>query len=132
MWGKITPKFKVTTEIRSMLLADEKITGLIGDRIFPIMAPEDTSGMYVIYQRDQYSVDRSKMGPVMDKCQVYIDVIGPDYDSTQELAERIFTALDGDHENGLRIWLADSTEDATGEGQNKKFIQVLLFEISNH
>ena len=132
MWGKTTPKFKVTTEVRSMLLANQEIVDLVGEKIFPVMAPEDTPGMYMIYQRDQYTVDRTKMGPSMEKCQVIIYVIGPDYDDTQDLAEKIFTALDGDHSNGLRIWLADSTEDVAGEGQNKKYIQVLLFEISNH
>jgi hypothetical protein len=113
-----------------MLLEDPAISGIIGDKIFPLLAKEGTSGMYVVYQRDRYSVDRTKMGQVLNSCWVYIYVIGPDYDDTQDLAEKIFTVLDGDHPNGLRIWLADSTEDVIGEGQNKKIIQVLLFEIS--
>lgn len=132
MWGKITPKFKVTTEIRSMLLADQDISDIIDDKIFPVMAPENTPGMYIIYQRDQYSIDRTKMGPLMEKCRVYINVVGSSYTETQDLAEKIFYALEGDHDNGLRIWLEDSTEDVIGEGQNLKYIQILLFEISNH
>lgn len=132
MWTKTTPKFKVTTEIRSMLLADDSISEIIGGKIFPVIATEDTTGMYIIYQRDQYSVERTKMGTVLDVCRVYIDIIGDDYDSTQDLAERVYNVLDGDHPNGLRIYLADSTEDVVGDGINKKYIQVLLFEISNH
>lgn len=132
MWTKKTPKFKVTTDIRNMLLADSDIAALIGEKAFPVIAPEDTTGMYIIYQRDQYSVERTKMGTVLDVCRVYIDIIGDNYESTQDLAEKVYKVLDGDHPNGLRIYLADSTEDVVGDGINKKYIQVLLFEISNH
>lgn len=132
MWNRTAPKFKVTSEIRDMLLKSGEVAHIVGDKIFPIVAPEKTEGIYVTYQREQYGVDRTKMGAAMETCQVYIFVVGDKYAESQDLAEKIFIALNGDHSNGLRIWLNDSTEDITGEGQNKKYVQVLLFEISNH
>ena len=45
--------FKITAEIRSLLLQNEEIKGFVGERVFPIMAPEDTVGDFIVYQRDE-------------------------------------------------------------------------------
>lgn len=132
MWGKVTPKFKVTTDVRSMLLANEEIKDIIDGKIFPLVAPDDTKGTFIVYQRDKYQVDRTKMGANLESCWVYVSIVSDNYDQSQDLAEKVFITLNGDHDNGLRIWLNDSTEDVIGEGVNKKYIQVLLFEITNH
>ena len=44
--------FKITAEIQSLLLQNEEIKALVGNRVFPIMAPEGTDGDFIVYQRD--------------------------------------------------------------------------------
>ena len=46
--------FKVTNEVRGILLKSKEIVGYVEDKIFPVMAPENTAGDYIIYQRDGY------------------------------------------------------------------------------
>lgn len=46
--------FKITTEVRTILLDEPEIVSLVDDRIFPVIAPENTEGDFITYQRDGY------------------------------------------------------------------------------
>lgn len=118
-------KFKITTVLRQILLSDERFVNLVGDKVFPLFAPEGTEGDIVLYTRDEYSLDYSKMGITSQLCNVYINVVSSDYDRGQDIAELIFNILQGDFSDGLKIRMLDSTEDYA----DKKYIQVLLFSI---
>ena len=74
-----------------------------------------------------HSTQYTAMGLFSQQCRVFINVVSDNYDRSQDIAELILGVLEGDQSNGLRIRLKDSTEDY----EDKKFIQVLLFEISN-
>ena len=119
-------KFKITTKVRAALLAKPEITALIGDQIFPVVAPKDTKGDFLIYKRDEYSKDYTKMGISEQTCRVYVNAISEEYDRSQELAYQINEALEGKHPGlKMEVFLVDSTEDF----EDNKYIQVLLFEI---
>lgn len=119
-------KFKITTKVRAALLAKSEISDIIGERIFPVVAPKNTKGDFIIYQRDEYSKDYSKMGIIGQSCRVYVNAISEDYDRSQELAYQINEALEGIHRDlGMDVKLVDSTEDF----EDNKYIQVLLFDI---
>lgn len=119
-------KFKVTNEVKDILLADPAVVALVGDQIFPLNAPLDTKGDFIIYMRDEYSIERCKMGIVSQKCRIYINAVSTNYNRGQELASLIFAALDGTFTDpDMEIRLEDSTEDYT----DGKYIQVLLFSI---
>lgn len=119
------PKFKITTVLRQILLADERMVKLVGTKVFPLFAPEDTEGDFVLYTRDEYSLEYTQMGIASQSCKVYINVVSVDYDRGQKIAELIFEILQGDYSDGMKIRLIDSTEDIA----DKKYIQVLLFSI---
>lgn len=123
------PKFKVTTFIRSLLMANADIMNIIGNRIFPVVAPTDTAGTLIVYWRDSYSVEETKMGVAAEKCHIWIEISSDDYDESQNLAELVYLALYGEKDNYM-ITLKDSTEDLETTPVDKKYIQVLLFEIS--
>ncbi|MBF0577738.1 DUF3168 domain-containing protein [Dysgonomonas sp. GY617] len=119
-------KFKITTEIRDILLGEPKITIIIGDQIFPVVAPKDTPGSFIIYRRDEYSISYNKMGIHEQSCKVYISAISDKYGISQELAYQINECLKGTFSNPqMTIRLLDSTEDF----EDAKYIQTLLFEI---
>lgn len=121
-------KFKITTHIRQLLLANPKIIEKIGENIFPLVASKDTKGDIITYQRDAYNKSRDKMGVHSQECFVWINAISDTYDRSQELACLIDETLDGSFTfNGqpIEIWLDDSTE----EFEDGKFIQVLLYKI---
>lgn len=119
-------KFKITTKVRDALLAKSEITDMVGERIFPVVAPKNTKGDFIIYQRDEYSKDYSKMGIIEQSCRVFVNAISEDYKRSQELAYQINEALEGKHiDLGMDVYLVDSTEDF----EDNKYIQVLLFNI---
>jgi hypothetical protein len=119
-------KFKITTKVRAALLAKSEITDIVGDRIFPVVAHKDTKGDFIIYQRDEYSKDYTKMGISGQTCRVYVNAISEDYDRSQELAYQINESLEGIHTDlNMDVKLVDSTEDF----EDNKYIQVLLFDI---
>lgn len=119
-------KFKITTKVRAALLAKSEITDIVGKQIFPVVAPKNTKGDFIIYQRDEYSKDYTKMGICEQSCRVYVNAISEDYDRSQELAYQINEALEGKHiDLGMDVYLVDSTEDF----EDNKYIQVLLFDI---
>lgn len=126
--GLAESKFKVTTKIRQKLLNDPEITELIRDQIFPVIAPKDTIGDFIVYQRDGYGKERTKMGVAETKPSVFVLAVSADYDRSQHLAYLIDKCLDpetNDPNSDLKVQLKDSTEDFDDD----KYIQALLFEI---
>ena len=119
-----TSKFKIGTTIRQLLLNDEKIHNAVGDNIFPLIAPEETTGSFIIYQRDEYSKAYTKQGIYEEACVMYITVVADTYDTSQKIAIDVNDLLENYTDN-FRIRLTDSTEDYA----DSKFIQVLKFEI---
>lgn len=129
--SKLQTKFSVCTLIREKLLEDEKIKELVDSRIYPIIAPEGTEGNYIVYVRDEYSIDRTKVGIAFHNCIVFISCVSSSYDESQLIADAVFQALDGKYKinteqhNINAIELVDSTEDYDGD----VYIQTLSFSI---
>lgn len=129
--SKLQTKFSVCTLIREKLLADEKIKELVGTQIYPIIAPEGTTNNYIVYVRDEYSIDRTKVGITFHNCIVFISCVSSSYDESQKIADAVFQALDGKYKinteqhNINSIELIDSTEDYDGD----VYIQTLSFSI---
>lgn len=121
--------FKVTTEVRSILLASKEITAALDDKIFPIIAPENTDGDFIVYQRDGYKQDFTKMGIANQVPFVNVTAVSESYNRSQDLASLIYDTLSGDFKNpDLHIQLEDSTEDFI----DNKYIQVLQFSIKQN
>lgn len=119
-------KFKVTTEMRALLLKDATVKGLVGDQIFPIVAPDGTRGDFIIYQRDEYSQEFTKMGKVSEDCEVLVFAVSENYKRSQDIAAAVKKSLEGRYSNPtMEIWMSDSTE----VFEDKKYKQVLLFKI---
>jgi hypothetical protein len=120
--------FKIATEIRAILLSSEDIKEAIGEKVFPIIAPENTVGDFIVYQRDGYKQDCTKFGIYQQVPIVNVVAISENYDRSQHLASLIYDTLSGDFADpDIHIELEDSTEDFI----DNKYIQVLQFSIKN-
>lgn len=128
---KLRTKFSVSTLLREMLLNDSTINELVGNQIYPIIAPEATQGNYIVYVRDEYSIERTKQGIYEQNCIVYISCVSDDYDISQAMADAVFQVLDNryniqNEKMSIRsINMTDSTEDYDGD----VYIQTLQFTI---
>lgn len=118
--------FKITTEVRAILLASDSIKDIVDEKIFPVIAPENTEGDFIAYQRDGYKQDRTKFGVYRQVPIVNVIAVSENYDRSQELASLIYDTLSGDFTDpDIYIELEDSTEDFI----DNKYIQVLQFSI---
>ena len=123
-------KWQVGNDIRELLLADDSIVEAVGQNIFPVIAPVDTVGDFILYKREKYSKQWTKMGVVEDDCQISVTVISDNYDNATSIAMMIDNALTGlqyikDNTVRINIDLVDSTEDF----EDNKYFEVLLFRI---
>lgn len=122
-------KWHIGDDVRALLLADTNIAALVGEDIYPIVAPEGTDGEFIVYRREKYSKNTVKEGVVGDECILSLTAVADNYDAAVTLAELIDNALTGKHTNGegenFQMVLSDSSE----AFEDNKYIEVLLFEI---
>lgn len=116
--------FNITSTLRNLLLQNIEIKNLIGDKIYPLLAPNNTDGDFILYQRDGYATDETKMGVSRFLPLVYFNIVSEDYDRSQQIAGLINDCLVGKYDT-MEISLEDSTEDIS----DKKYIQILMFKI---
>ena len=129
MITKAFTKFSITTDIRKLLIENVELNSLINNKVYPIVAPEETTEDFIIYYRDAYSKEYTNFGVCSEDCKVWICAVSDDYDRSQLIAELINEAIEGKHKNtsdyDYECRLLDSTEDF----EDKKYIQILVFEV---
>ena len=122
-------KWFIGNDIRDILLSDSGITEQVSaEHIYPLVAPENTKGDFIVYLRQKYSKDTVKAGVYSDDCEVAVIGISDNYDNAIALASKIDNALTGTHRIGeekLDILLIDSTE----VFEDNKYIETLVFRI---
>lgn len=122
-------KWFIGNDIRALLLKNEEIVNQVGSNVFPLIAPENTIGDFIVYMRNKYNKNAVKQGIYQDECEVAVVGISDNYDDALALASKIDNALTGLHtlDNGVRlmITLADSTETFDDD----KYIETLIFTI---
>ncbi len=125
-FNKVESKLKSSQFIRERLLSSEKIKGLVGNNIYPLLAP-NTDGEYIIVTRDAYGISSAKTGVYSQSCNVILEVYSNSYDVGLEIAveiDKLFSTMQ-DLELNAQIKLKEATEVAL-EG---KYVQVLEYNI---
>lgn len=122
-------KWFIGNTIRDILIDDSLVFEQVGNHIYPLVAPENTKGDFIVYLRQKYGRESVKQGIYEDVCEVAVIAISEDYDKGIELASNIDSALSGRHnidsECKLDIALVDSTETF----EDNKYIETLVFSI---
>lgn len=119
-------KFFIISDVFALLRNDTKLQELVGRKIFPIQAPRDTVGDFITVQRDGLlDSQTSKMGGfALLRYGFYIAAVSEDYDRSLEIADCIYTVLNGQHDT-CQIKMEDFAELVV----DQKFIQILKFSI---
>lgn len=122
-------KWKIGNDARSILLTNTGITAQVGTNIYPLVAPENVKGDFIIYQRDKYSKTATKMGVYEDECQLVVTAVADNYDNALNLAELIDNTLTGKHTNDNGVTITIDLADSTETFDDLKYIETLLFKI---
>ena len=121
-------KWDIGNFIRALLMDNDDIVAMIGEHCYPVIAPENTLGDFIIYFRQSYHKLVSQMGVYQDIAEVAVVAISDNYDRSIALAEMIDDTLTGSYnseECSFDILLKDSTETF----DDNKYIQTLIFTI---
>lgn len=110
---------------RQRLIADEELHSIVGEKIFPSIAKDDTDGTFIVYERDSYNVETTKMGIYLEEAQIGYEVVSDDYDTGVQVALAICRVLQGKH-GGFKFELILAREFY----EEKKFRQILVFKIT--
>ena len=122
----VCQKWFIGNTIRDILI-DSIVFEQVGNHIYPLVAPENTKGDFIVYLRQKYGRESVKQGIYEDACEVAVIAISEDYDKAIELASKIDLVLSGRHiidsKCKLDITLADSTETF----EDNKYIEHFVF-----
>lgn len=121
-------KWSIGNDVRTILLNDSAVSGLVGNKIYPLVAPENIKDEFIVYKRDKYFKHSTKIGVYEDECELYLNAVSDNYDTAIAIASAVDNALTGTHtidSKKITIELADSTEDFDDD----KYIETLLFRI---
>lgn len=122
-------KWNIGNIVRALLIEEPAIKEQIGLNIYPLIAPENVYGDFIIYRRHEYSKNSVKNGVYEDVCKLAIQAISDNYDNSILLASNIDNTLTGKHklDDGTKvsIMLNDSEEQFI----DGKYVQIMIFEI---
>ena len=121
-----------TTRIYELLSRDEELKNLVKDNIFPIAAPLETSGDFIVLARQEYKENRNNMLAHEEIATILLNVISTEYIKGLEILERVRSVL-RDANFCPDIVFVDGEETITGWGDSgiTKYVQTLTFEVSS-
>lgn len=86
----------IEAAMRAHLIADPGVSGLVGQRIYPIAMPQGTTLPAITYQRVSTVRIGSKQGPTgMAQPRLQINCWSKSYGDAKALADAVRVALDG-------------------------------------
>lgn len=117
-------KFKAIKHVFSLLSSSPTLKELVGEKIYPLIAPHDTKGDFIALRREGYKREDTKMGVALQRSIFSVIIVSSDWERSLDIADEVYDLLDKDHpEFSLRIRMENYGEDYT----DNKFIQVLQF-----
>jgi len=120
----------IGTFINSVL---KNIPGLVGDNVFPIIAPEKTSLPFIVYNRDSIDPQYSNDGLSGNEVTETIYILSDDYSQSVDLAEKVRFAFETKKASFNSIIVKNCILLDTDEAYNDyAFIQKLTFKFKTN
>lgn len=107
--------------IYNLLSSDADVTGIVGDRIYPLIADVSTTFPFIVYRKNNYQPEYTKDGISSKWATIEIVIASDKYNEGVELAEKAFQAISKNRYFRLENNTEDFIEDT--------FIQNLIFNI---
>lgn len=122
----MTTGISILKSIYKLLSANVELTSIVGNRMYPIIANEDTIFPFIVYQRDSVSAEYTKDWRTNDNINISINIASTTYNQSIDIAELVRTAIEGkrvDNINTIRLTGCD--EDFV----ENTYIQSLHFSV---
>ena len=122
----MTTGISILKSIYKLLSSNVELTSIVGNRMYPIIANEDTTFPFIVYQRDSVSAEYTKDWRTNDNINISINIASTTYNQSIDIAELVRTAIEGkrvDNINTIRLTGCD--EDFV----ENTYIQSLHFSV---
>ena len=78
------------------LTSDPDVSALVGDRIYPLLVPQDATLPAIAYQRISTGRDETHTGPSgLSQARIQLTCIADSYDAAKAVADAVRSSLDG-------------------------------------
>jgi len=114
------------TTIYSALTANPSLVALVGTRIFPVAAPQNTALPYIVYSRVSSTPDmvRGEAAPVRNH-RYQVSVFAKSFADTEEISAEVFEALDYYRANSM--WFYYDNDIDLYEEENRTYHRAIDF-----
>lgn len=114
----------VNKHIYNLLINDEILNGLVGKKIYPIVAEETVSYPFILFTKESAIANYTKDLLMYDTVTISIAIAATNYSQTVEIAERVRQILENRRDDYFYNILFDEvTEDFVEDA----YIQTLKF-----
>ena len=114
----------VNKHIYNLLINDEILNGLVGKKIYPIVAEETVSYPFILFTKESAIANYTKDLLVYDTVTISIAIAATNYSQTVEIAERVRQILENRRDDYFYNILFDEvTEDFLEDA----YVQTLKF-----
>ena len=125
----MSSKLSIAKDLRPMLIANEELSALVGNKIFPLYATGDTTGDFILYQRTDGGSEQA-IGAVVDEwCDVTFNVVSENYVRSVEIAEKLRSVLQDTKIDERPMIMSQAHEDYIGVGNVIKYVQIMVFSV---
>jgi len=103
--------------IRTALVGDASVYAIIGDRVYPLLIPQDAAYPAIAYQRISGKNLRSHDGAdSLENVRVQLTLVAESFEMVKNLEKEVNRVLDGKKIGNLMIFIENRTDDVSGNG----------------
>jgi hypothetical protein len=122
----------LNSAIYTLLTTNTGFTAVVGTKVYPIIAPNDTQSPYVVIERD-FSVEYTRDGQSHNESNLEITVLGTSYNQSVSIAVIIDNILNFYSGSSSGIEIKDiRLISCTETYQDESFIQKLIYSMKNN
>lgn len=84
----------ILKEMFKLLFKNDRLTDLVGNKIYPVIANEDTTFPFITFNRDSVYTEYCKDGRVLDNVTISFNIASTSYEESVEIAEEVRNAIE--------------------------------------
>lgn len=123
-------KWWLGADISAILSSSAELVEIVGEDIYPLVAPENTDGSFIVYRRSKYTREYGKAGLVDDKARAEIMIVSDNYETSCEIASIVDDILTGEHHSEEGYTLSFQLYDSEEGFEDLKYTQLLIFDVN--
>ena len=104
-------------DLHNALIQDTTLNAIIGDRVYPLLIPQDAAYPAIAYQRISGKNLRSHDGAdSVENVRVQLTLVAESFEMVKNLEKEVNRVLDGKKIGNLTVFIENRMDDVSGNG----------------